>query len=367
MLVIPQLCYSQREIKICDLEPIDIDVLPFRTVSYKEALTEQNGSGIEAWSKSDKKLFSPSFHPFISATHYAYAHHIPLRISPDMIWLLICQGFARHVDMNSEELRHHFVDFDGKKVLCVKKDFFIKGSEDNDWLSVFPEFTKQIEEYTGETLLDNVVLEFSTTSVVEKAAFEVTLMDAMSSYFIYKVLTRCGIPSIILEGTTEDWVKLLNKTIELSQYDLAWWTKDLIPHLEKFILSSQGNTPSGFWEGIYKSELLGSGSPKISGWIVDFFPYLRKGEEYIKKNEFQYDVNTTSFSSGISRANFYWEYFDDPLYQMEFIAGFVGASYEPEEFVITPEIGWAIRDTGETGIKESDKEYAEEIMKAGHE
>ncbi|MCI5212341.1 MAG: DUF4419 domain-containing protein, partial [Candidatus Electrothrix sp. ATG2] len=30
-------------------------------------------------------------------------------MSPDMFWLLICQGFARHVNANSEELRHRFV------------------------------------------------------------------------------------------------------------------------------------------------------------------------------------------------------------------------------------------------------------------
>ena len=41
----------------------------------------------------------------------AYRHDLPICLSPDDIWLLICQGFAQHVNFNAEELRSLFVDF----------------------------------------------------------------------------------------------------------------------------------------------------------------------------------------------------------------------------------------------------------------
>src|SRR4051794_7624789 len=37
-------------------------------------------------------------HPVITGYLSAYQNHYPLTISPDIAWLLICQGFANHVN-----------------------------------------------------------------------------------------------------------------------------------------------------------------------------------------------------------------------------------------------------------------------------
>jgi len=50
-----------------------------------------------------------------------------------MIWLQILQGLANHVNANAEALRHHFVSHDGKKLIEIKRDEFVKGDPDNDW------------------------------------------------------------------------------------------------------------------------------------------------------------------------------------------------------------------------------------------
>jgi hypothetical protein len=39
----------------------------------------------------------------------AYAGHRPVALSPDMIWLMICQGVAHHINANAEQLRPQFV------------------------------------------------------------------------------------------------------------------------------------------------------------------------------------------------------------------------------------------------------------------
>lgn len=345
-------------LKICDLEPVDREL---QTGAYIDVFTEKCGEGIEAWSKQDYELVKPSFHPFVQAVHYSYAYHRPLTISPDMVWLMIAQGFSAHVNQNPDSLRHYFVDFDGKKVLKVRRNQFIKGSNENDWEGVFPEFTKQIGEYTGEKLLNTTLLNFSTTGNVEKAAFEVTLMEAMSSYFIYAVYTSCGITEITLEGTTEDWKLILAKTKELSKYDLQWWVDDLVPVLEQFIKASNGETDKEFWEQIYKNNSVGSGAPYITGWILKFFPYLKSGKTYTRSDEFDRKVTTGNFPSGISKADFYWLY-NGSIYQMEFLAGFVGVKQDEKTLDLRPEIGWAIKDTGEEGIKGKDEEYKTDIL-----
>ena len=65
-----------------------------------------------------KELRIPShglFYNFLQAYHF----DCPLYLSPDDIWLLICQGFSYHVNNNSDALRHLFVDFEKKKNLWL--------------------------------------------------------------------------------------------------------------------------------------------------------------------------------------------------------------------------------------------------------
>ena len=50
----------------------------------------------------------------------AYADHHPLVLSPDMIWITICQGFSKYVNAHAEELHNKFVEHDGKATLKIE-------------------------------------------------------------------------------------------------------------------------------------------------------------------------------------------------------------------------------------------------------
>jgi hypothetical protein len=65
---------------------------------------------IIANSQIPDSLVTIGYHSFFYGMYYAYADHHPFVLSPDMIWLIISQGFARHVNNNPEQLRKHFVD-----------------------------------------------------------------------------------------------------------------------------------------------------------------------------------------------------------------------------------------------------------------
>ncbi len=126
----------------------------------------------------------------------------------------------------------------------------------------------------------------STTTPVEKIASEITIMHAMKSYFDYILMfIGCGIPEITLQGTTEDWEKVLAKTQQLSRYDLSWWTKELEPILKKIIATSKGEIDKTFWRNMFKYHTQKKyGAPNIvDGWIVKFFPYDKDG----KRNNLQ--------------------------------------------------------------------------------
>ncbi|MDA3853307.1 MAG: DUF4419 domain-containing protein, partial [Bacteroidales bacterium] len=176
--------------------------------------TSQFRFNIITQSNAPDSLVCFGYHSFFNGMYQAYADHRPFVLSPDMIWLLISQGFARHLSANSESLRHHFVDFDGKLSLVLesKQDLLDTGVHSKDWETIFPQFTAQIATHTGEELMTILSSNFSTTTAVEKVAAEITIMEAMEPYFEFVVINIvCGIPEITLTGTPEDWQKVYNK------------------------------------------------------------------------------------------------------------------------------------------------------------
>ena len=207
---------------------------------------------ILAKSQAPNSLVNYGFNSFFNGMYQAYADHRPFVLSPDMIWLLISQGFARHVNANPEKLRKYFVDFSGKATLVVNSDKDLL-RDSSDWEEIFPQFTAYIAEHTGEELINTLTSDFSTTTQIEKVASEITIMEAMEPYFEFVVMyIVCGIPEITLQGTTEDWQKILDKTKKLGDYDLKWWTNELEPILEEFVNASKGKVDKIFWRNMFK-------------------------------------------------------------------------------------------------------------------
>jgi len=339
-------CGSPCTFQVCEV-PLAKDLL--QEVSYQQALKIQIGTDLESYPNISKNLVPSSMHPFMETLMQAFDTHRAIILSPDMIWLLICQGFAQHVNIHAEELRHKFVKHQGKETISVRRDDFTKGKLDNPWQEVFPEFTAGIRKHVGDELHDLVIAHFSTTGELEKAAFEVTLMDAMKKYFSYMFTTLCGIPSVTLEGTKADWELLIAKVQSLRQYELDWWIDELLPVLGQFAAAMDGKVDKTFWSGIFKYIPSGRGSgafPSINGWCIKLFPYLsheRKNPYLSQPPDEKRGLDFGDIPSGLSKVEFIWKYFNKE-FPMEFLAGFVGISQNRETMALRPEIGWAVRD-----------------------
>ncbi|WP_448700175.1 DUF4419 domain-containing protein [Mucilaginibacter sp. AW1-3] len=308
---------------------------------------------IIAKSKITDSLVTYGYHPFFEGMFGAYADHRPFTLSPDMMWLLISQGFANHVNNNSEELRKLFVDFTGKTSLVVRNDKIKLDDPKSPWAEVFPEFSRQIATHTGQQLTDALTADFSTTTPVAKVASQITLMNAVQRYFDFIVIRMaCGIPKITLEGTTQDWQRVLTKTEALRKYKLDWWIDEIEPCLKQFVQASQGKVDRDFWKAMFKYHSEGKcGSPTIiDGWIVKFFPYDKDGKRMGLKeiagtgglpNEIvKVDLE---YQSGNGAGNFT----KTPL---ELWAGFFGLKQNDRTFGLRPEIGWMIRKKDTTTI-----------------
>lgn len=267
----------------------------------------------------------------------SFSEHRRLILSPDIVWMTIERGLATHITENAEELRSKFVDFDGKKTIQVRRDYFKKGGV-NDWEGCFDEFSESIGEFIGDKK-DLIVGNFSTTDKIARVCSEIVLMDAMSEYFNYEVTTMCGIPSVTLEGTVEDWELIRDKAAKLAEFNLEWWIDKLLPVLDEIVKSAKGNPSVDFWKSWY-SEGGGSGGPYVTGHIVAFYPYLGSSN---KKNTFSdHGVTLASFPAGFSEVPFIWNY-NGTRYPMQFIGGQIGM-HEAQGGAVKAALGWAVRE-----------------------
>ena len=316
----------------------------------------------------------PLNNAFISAVHTAFAHHYPLVLSPDAIWLVISQGFANHVNANAESLRKSFVDHEGQKTIEIQLDRgdFVKGSPKNPWGDVLDLFSEGIRRNVGDKTHDLLTPTFSTTGPVERAASQIVLMNCFKEYFVYRMVGICGIPEVTLEGTPEDWSLLRDKALSLGQFDLEWWTVELKPILDQFVEAASGKVDVEFWRRIYKLKEA-YGILSVNGWILDLFPYIGDTldlfPEWTRKNHclgkwktiplkldkevkkvvsfeiVEGELSTESFPPGVVSAPFVWKIpAADKEYKMKFFAGFMAATQNSKTLAIQPEIGWAVTD-----------------------
>ena len=340
----------------------DVGLSKYQVANYKKDFPYN----IVARSKAPDSLVNFGYHSFFNGMYQAYADHRPFVLSPDMIWLLIAQGFAQHVNNNSEELRKQFVDFKGQVTLIVRDNTIDLNNPRSPWEKVFPEFTEQIAKQTGVELMNALTCDFSTSTPVSKVASEITIMEAMKPYFEYVVIRIvCGIPEIKLEGTPQDWQKVLDKARYLRKYKLDWWIDEIEPLLVRFVSASKGDVDKEFWRDIFKyhSEKVYGAPLKIDGWIVKFFPYDKTG----KRNNLKELAYGNNLPSEIVKVDLkYIE--EDGAGNMKTTplvlwAGFVGLQQNNRTFALKPEIGWMIRKK-DVGKEEKDSKKLSDDLRA---
>ena len=80
----------------------------------------------------------------------AWCQHRPVVLTPDSIWLIICQQFSHIVNKNPERYRGVSVSHEGREELRVQtNDLFSKQA---DWNGLINGFTAEIDKYTNNDL-----------------------------------------------------------------------------------------------------------------------------------------------------------------------------------------------------------------------
>lgn len=311
-----------------------------------------------AYSFKNDNLCNLGHDNFFKCLVVAYASHRPIVLSPDIIWTLIAQGFSQHVNNNPEALRDRIVYHEKDKIKLTITTNEELHSPNVRWDDLLNAFDKQIAESTKDNLADVMRADFSTTDKTSRIVSQMTLMSSVKAFFDYEIRSLCGIPSITIEGTPEDWNKILKKTEQLRKYDLDWWVDDLKPILNEFIKASEGNVDKAFWRNIVKKDrpekFVGGGCSmdrptELDGWFLKLMPYIKKGQRTPEKVAHNYEMPAQVISVDFVYNNLILH----KKTPMEMLCGFVGVEVDSTTNAMRPKLGWVVCE------KKKELEYEE--------
>ncbi|MFT3699771.1 MAG: DUF4419 domain-containing protein [Kofleriaceae bacterium] len=186
-------------------------------------------------------------HPLFAAVQRAFADHRHLVLSPDAVWLTIAQGVARHVRIHRDTLRTRLVRHDGKK----KLELTVPKIPDTapEWASTVGGLRDLLRHEIGDGRARLFECNFSTSSETDLIASQIVLMDVYAPYFSYWAGGVCGIPSITVTGTVEDWKAIRERIDVIGELDLEHWCKSLRPIVDQFVRAAAGDVDVAFGSG----------------------------------------------------------------------------------------------------------------------
>jgi len=316
-----------------------------------------------------------TMHGFIASIVKAWDDELPLALKPDHFWHLVLQAVAGHVVANAEELRPRFVAHDGQMVLRVHRDGWVggPGTAGYDWAGVATELTAMIDANTVDGVVEMTATDFTTTAAADVIAGKMTVMSGLQKFFAYRVSTRCGYPSITLEGTPDDWVRLRDKVNALVGAKClpslsTAWLPALNSALDRFVTAvTTREVDAAFWQSMCKrGGTTGSGSRSwLNGWYNVFFPTNHDGSPnkhcvpYTLKQGYALEdpggatygrgdkipagaegMEEHEMPNGMTTTPAIWEYLGANIpFRMR--SGFVGITQRGDG-TISPAVGWCI-------------------------
>ncbi|MFE7191426.1 DUF4419 domain-containing protein [Kitasatospora sp. NPDC057541] len=317
-----------------------------RTVVREGFTVHHRSTGALLGSPPDKRDASGSS-LLLRALHLCFCAHLPLSLSPDLLWYTVVHEVATHVRLNSDTYAELFTDTPGEKQLITVRDDSLL--HEPDWQQSLHLIQRPLRERIGDDVADLLQPTFSTTTPVDASATLVALMDVVSPYYDFRWHTLCGIPRIRLEGTAQDWHRLTVRVRELEGRfaGLRPWLRNLRPVLATIAATAAGEpVDQDFWRSIYKWQSA-SGGARVTGWITAFFAhgYLANGPQPAVGEV----IHDGRFPSHLSRVPYRWQR-PDGIRSMVFLGGVLGIERDGDW--IRPRLGFAVLELTDRPLPE---------------
>ena len=236
------------------------------------------------WVNTTKEPESSLIEGFIQA----YLNNCSITLNPDIIWLLIMQGFSRYMYLNKRAGNINIInDRKIKKIMITKENFYPLKSKENDWKDVIHNLYIKINSLLLDKGLEKLLPKFSTTDSMSIIACHLFLLFKKNKIISFekREITKGNISNIILEGYLDDYQSILTKIKYLDKIGLNWWTKELKIILENIIKTKNAKTSNSipninFWKNMIFCEEKNSNENNSNlssiGWLFKFFPDFEK-------------------------------------------------------------------------------------------
>lgn len=322
----------------------------------------------------EEKFYEAGDCPFIEAYRIAYLHHFPIIINPNIFWLIILQGFSKHMEIkdNAERNRYKFVNFEGRENIVIRTDLNLFRASDDQWQIIIEKLLKETSKKirVNENILNIFKQKFSTSTREEEIATTVTFLSIFKKYFKYTIDGTCGISKVTIEGTIEDWELLLKKIIEIGNLDeeIIFWIDEIKKIVQKIINTLETRKPDiqFFKNMVQNTDRSKKCQPDlINGWIVKFIPYDKKNNKC--------NFNSPGFN-GLTIEEIPSQIVILPFnlinvsqkYEAEIYTGFFGVKQDEKSLAIKPIIGYIIvkvEKNEEDDPKEKIRKLEEELAR----
>ena len=365
MLLGTVIAMAQEKLSITiQVEDVEIakDCLPVKTGADLGRKWADGGPYLGS-SFADKSLVDGDENAFFSMVCLAYAQHRPIVLSPDIMWILICNGYSQYVNRDPEKFRQYLVGHEGKETLMIKTTLETTTAQKVE------KFAELIAKETKGDVAELMTCNFSTTGMIERMVSHITLMETVKEYFDFlEGLVGCGIPSVTLEGTPDDWRLLREKTRKLGEFGVKTWTDKLDPILNEFVLAAEGQINLDFWFDMaikgrpWNFHLKGGGGgclgpsygPTLfTGWFLEFIPFDDRGE---RPSAIPYGHKLPPLMTSVPII----QYVEDDMGNciginaLDLRGGIVGLAQDKETKALRPEIGWLVRNDPKNDYDETD-------------
>lgn len=286
------------------LKKIDYKYAKKKTESIIDKRFNENAGELKYLKTSHDNVYDPvsineRYYPTIfHAVEYAYSNHLSLEFDPDDWLQAINFKISRDIKKISEEeeksgkkeIRKLFVRHEGKKNITVKMSQV-------DYLKFINEVADKIQDdIKVPELAAAMKSDFTTSTNIDEPISSICLANAMSHFYQYELLILCGINSVKLGGSEDDWKALVQKVQTmgnilkkpLAKLGYKQWFKKLKKITKNLLKTYQSakrgeSTMSGWWKKIFsrKSIFTCGRETSFDGWIFDLaninLPYIGDG------------------------------------------------------------------------------------------
>jgi hypothetical protein len=291
---------------------------------------------------------------FFQVVHACFSKHYPLALRPEVLMQLVLSQIAETVKRNPERYRELFTSSEEKEKIEVRHGELVPG-QPSPWHEAIELFYTALQKEIPSTIMEDVLVPFSTDTVEAQLARLVTFMDAASPFYDFSVMSMCGIPRVRMLGTAEDWQRLATSVANLSRFfgdTLEKYFQHLIPVTDKLAAQAAGEAQDDlFWTSLYKFKSE-SGGDTCNGWITAFVNYVFDADRnVVQKPEDAYDWNAqhkyvmpgivhNSVPSLVSSVPFVWKLGDVTEINMLFLGGVMGI--DNVDGCVTPALSYAV-------------------------